>query len=389
MCAASEYASDPRVRRQAEALVARGDQVTVLALHAEGRPRYEVIDGVRVVHLKTRKFRGTSGKSYLKLYASFGARAAAWLAARPRSFDLVQAHSMPEALVFCAAVQRTLRIPLLLDVHDITSKLFESKFGSGRIVELVRASENASMRYATEVLTVHEPYADELRSRTRRRVTSVLNSPDERLFGTSRWRPWDPAGEVVFSYHGTITPRHGLPTLVEALADVRAGAVPGARALPGARLQVRGGGDGLAAVAARVRELGLEDAVDLPAGLIPVTEMAAELDRVHLGVAPNVLDIWTADVLPTKVLEYSALGIPSISFRNPVMDRYFPPDAVTYVDPATRQNLGEAMVALAADPELARKQAGRASEVMAELAWAHQKEIYLEVIDRLAGRGNS
>jgi glycosyltransferase involved in cell wall biosynthesis len=377
MLAVTEYASDPRVRRQAEALAARGDEVTVLALHAEG-PTEQIVDGVRVVHLKTEKFRGSSGVAYLRLYADFGARAAAWLARRPRAFDLVQAHSMPEVLVFCAAVQRALRVPLLLDVHDMTSKLFESKFGAGRIVAAVRGSESLSMRYATEVLTVHEPYAELLRARTRRPVTSVLNSPDERLFTPHRWRAWDPAGEVVFSYHGTIAPRHGLTALVEALADVRAGG------LPGARLQVRGGGDGLPAAIERAAELGVP--VDFPERVYPVTAMAEQIDRVHLGVAPNALDVWTADVLPTKLLEYAVMGIPSISFRNPVVSRYFPDDAVTYVDPADRETLAAAMLALARDPERARKQAERATEVMAELAWARQKEIYLGVVDRMVAR---
>ncbi|WP_344310471.1 glycosyltransferase family 4 protein [Fodinicola feengrottensis] len=379
MLAVTNYESDPRVRRQAEALVARGDEVTVLALSSADRPRHELLDGVRVVHFKTEKFRGAGGAGYLKLYGDFGVRAGAWLAARPRRFDVIQAHSMPEVLVFCAAVQKLVRVPLLLDVHDMTSRLFESKFGDSKIVRAVHASETMSMAFANEVMTVHEPYAEALRARTKRPVTSVLNSPDEAMFTPSRWRGWDPAGEVVFSYHGTIAPRHGLVALVEALALVR-------KELPKARLQVRGGGDGLAAVAEKVQELGMQDVVDLPERVYAVHDMPAQIDRVHIGVAPNQLDIWTADTLPTKLLEYAAMGVPSISFKNPVVTRYFPDDAVSYVDPASAQNLATAMLALAKDPEAARKQADRASEVMAELSWAKQKLIYLDVLDRMAGK---
>ena len=53
MLIVSEYEANPRVRRQAEALAARGDDVTVLALDAAGRPAGEMIDGVRVVHLRS------------------------------------------------------------------------------------------------------------------------------------------------------------------------------------------------------------------------------------------------------------------------------------------------------------------------------------------------
>jgi glycosyltransferase involved in cell wall biosynthesis len=381
MVVISEYESDPRVRRQAEALVARGDEVTVVALNAPGRPAVDTVDGVRVVHLPTRKYRGSSAMAYLSLYGGFGARATAWLARRPRAFDLVQAHSMPEALVFAGAVQRLFGVPLLLDVHDLTSKLFASKFAERpRLMAAVRASERAAMRFATEVLTVHEPYAELMRARTDRPVTVVMNCPDERLF-TPRSEPrgWDPAGEVVFSYHGLIAPRHGLVNAVEALAGVR-------EQVPGARLQVRGSGDGLDELRARVGELGMTGQVDLPDRLYPVSEVVSELERVHIGLVPSQLDPWTDDVLPTKLLEYAVLGIPVITFRNPVIAQYFPADAVRYVDPASPENLRAAMLELALDPAGALAQAKRAGEVMCQLRWSQQKLRYFEVIDRLTAR---
>src|SRR5262245_59091043 len=296
MLVISQYESDPRVRRQAEALATRGDEVTVVALHAENRPVVDTVDGIRVVHLPTRKYRGDSTRAYLELYGGFMARAGVWMARRPRAYDVVQAHSMPEALVFSAAVQRLAGVPLLLDVHDLTSQLFASKFAERRaLMATVRASERASMRFATEVLTVHEPYAQRLRQLTRRPVSVVMNCPDERVFPAPRWRPWDPTGEVVFSYHGLIARRHGLVTAVEALADVR-------RTVPGARFQVRGGGDGIDGLRARVDELGLAGEVDLPTRLLELPEIVTEIDRVHIGLVPSQRDPWTDEVLPTKLL---------------------------------------------------------------------------------------
>ncbi|MEJ3748182.1 glycosyltransferase [Actinomycetes bacterium KLBMP 9797] len=381
MVVVSEYESDPRVRRQAEALAARGDEVTVVALDAPGRPAVDTVEGVQVVHLPTRKYRGSSAKAYASLYGGFSARAAAWLARRPRTFDLVQAHSMPEALVFAAAVPKLFGTPVLLDVHDLTSKLFASKFADKpRVLAAVAASEKAALRYANEVLTVHEPYADLIRGWTRRPVSVVMNCPDERLF-QPRATPhrWDPQGEVVFSYHGLVAPRHGLVAATEALAELRA-------TIPGARLQVRGSGDGLDELRTRVADLGLERAVDLPTRLYPLPEVVAELDRVHIGLVPSQLDPWTEEVLPTKLLEYASLGVPVITFRNPVISRYFPDDAVRYVDPATPEMLLVAMRELASDPDRALAQARRASEVMATLRWSEQKRHYFEVVDRLVSQ---
>ena len=380
MMICSEYEANPRVRRQAEALVARGDEVTVLALHAEGRPRRDVVDGVRVVHTPTRKYRGDSTSSYVSLYGGFLAHATGWMLRQPRAFDLVQAHTMPEAVAFTATLQRLIGVPLLLDVHDLTERLFVSKFRDrGLVLATVRASTRLAVRFANEVLTVHEPYAAIIRQWTKRRVSVVLNSPDARLFAPRPFRPRE-SDDVVFSYHGLIAPRHGLVNAVEALAKLR-------QEVPGARMQVLGSGDGLPPLRARVEQLGLTNVVSLPTSLLPITEMPAFLERANIGVVPSQRDPWTDEVLPTKLLEYAALGIPVITFRNPVIERYFDDDAVTYVDPASPENLLVAMRTLVGDQDLARRRAQRASEIVAQMAWDRQKLAYFEVIDRMvAGR---
>ncbi len=380
MVVVSEYDSDARVRRQAEALVERGDEVTVLALHAQGRPDVETVDGVRVVHLPTQKYRGESSLSYIKLYGGFTARAAARMARWARRFDVVQAHSMPEALVFTAAVQRMLRVPVLLDVHDLTSELFASKFENrNRLMSAIKLSERASFLFASEVLTVHERYADMLRTMTKTPVTTVMNCPDDRHFVPRQFKSWDPGGEVVFGYHGLVAPRHGLVQVAEALAQVQTEA-------PKARLKVWGSGDGIEPLRKRVEELGLTDSVQLPTRLVPISEMTRELEGIHLGVLASQLDPWTANVLPNKLMEYAVMGIPVITFRNVTIERYFPDDSVTYVDPASAENLHEAMLRLIRDPEKARAQAERAREVMVGRTWRYQKQNYYDVIDRLARR---
>ena len=74
-------------------------------------------------------------------------------------------------------------------MHDLTSELFSSKFaGRDRLMSAIRFSERASFRFATEVLTVHESYADMLRGFTKTRVTTVMNCPDDKLSGRGRSR---------------------------------------------------------------------------------------------------------------------------------------------------------------------------------------------------------
>jgi glycosyltransferase involved in cell wall biosynthesis len=380
MVICSEYEANPRVRRQAEALAARGDEVSVFALHAPGRPREEMIDGVRVVHAPTRKYRGQAASAYLRLYAGFFLHAAGWLARHPKRFDLIQANTLPEAVTFTAILQRVLGVPVLLDVHDQTEQLFASKFPERTgMRRLVRTSARLSARLAHEILAVTDSDAGKIRQwGVDRPITVVMNAPDSRLFPPRPFRPRE-GGEVMFSYHGLIAPRHGLVNAVEALAKLRL-------EVPGARMQIFGAGDGLAPLRARVEELGLTDIVRLPPTLLPITEMLPLLERADIGVIPSQRDPWTNDVLPTKLLEYAVLGIPVITFRNPVIERYFPEDSVTYVDPASPENLLVAMRTLVADQDLARRRAQRASEIVEGMSWDRQKVTYFEVIDRMVGR---
>jgi glycosyltransferase involved in cell wall biosynthesis len=378
MLTVGEHDSHPRVRRQAEALIGRGDSVTSVALRAPGRPSREVVDGVQVVRLPVEKYRGESAKAYIGLYGGFAMRAAIWAAKHVRDFDVVQVNTMPESLVFAAALQRLAGIPVLLDVHDRTVELFASKFADNKsLMRAIKFNEKASLRFSSEVLTVHEPYAETLRALTRKRVTVVMNCPDDRLFKPRPWRGWEPGGDIVFGYHGLIAPRHGLVQAVEALASVR-------KEIPGARIKIMGSGDGLAELRSRVDELNLNDAVELPDGVVPITQIPAELAGVHVGLVPSRRDPWTDRVLPTKLLEYAVMGLPVISFRNPVIEQSFPEDSVSYVDPSSAETLRTAMLALARDPERARKQSLRAQEVMEELTWNKQKQTYFEVMDRLA-----
>jgi glycosyltransferase involved in cell wall biosynthesis len=380
MVIVSEYEANPRVRREAEALAARGDEVTVLALNRAGAPREQVIDGVRVIHLRVSKYRGDSAIAYLRLYGAFFVRAAWWLSRRPRAFDVMQAHTMPEAMIFTTVVQKLAGTPVLLDVHDLTAQLFASKFPPrGLIMRGIRLSTRAALWFADEVLTVHEPYAETVRAMTKRPITIALNSPDERLFPPREYRPPAQDGVLVFSYHGLIAPRHGLAKLVDAVALLH-------RELPRVRLQILGSGDGLDALREQVAALGLGEVVRLPDGLLPITSIPAALERVSFGVLPSQLDPWISEVLPTKLMEYMALGVPVISFRNRVISQYFPSEAVTFVDPASTENLVAAMRALVDDPDRARRQAAAASAALVPLRWQQQKLAYLALIDRMAGR---
>jgi len=68
------YEEDPRVRREAEAVVASGRDVDVFALRREGYEREGWLDGVRVRRLDVQRHQGAViGTCLLELHAAVGA----------------------------------------------------------------------------------------------------------------------------------------------------------------------------------------------------------------------------------------------------------------------------------------------------------------------------
>jgi hypothetical protein len=76
MLAYTFYEKDNRVRRYAEALVKRGDQVDAIALAREGQPSFQLIKGVRVFQIQKRTIDETGPVSYLIKLLSFFFRSA-------------------------------------------------------------------------------------------------------------------------------------------------------------------------------------------------------------------------------------------------------------------------------------------------------------------------
>ena len=119
-----------------------------------------MIDGVRVVHAPTRKYRGDSAGSYLQpLRRLLRPRDRRGCCASPRAFDLVQAHTMPEAVAFAATLQRLTGVPLLLDVHDLTRAAVRLEVPRRRRDDGHGAGEHPPGHCAsrTRCSTVHEP----------------------------------------------------------------------------------------------------------------------------------------------------------------------------------------------------------------------------------------
>jgi glycosyltransferase involved in cell wall biosynthesis len=380
------YPRDFRVRREAEALVSRGHEVQIISLRMPGERRRERLSGIDVLRLPIRRHRGSRLPVYLAEYVAFFALAAVALTALHlrRPFDLVHVHAPPDLLVFAAALPKLLRVPIVIDVHDRVPELYAERFSSSpaAIRALLRA-EGAALRFATRVITVHDPYAERLaRHVPAGRIHVVFNSADERLFPPIEEPdpigPGRTPGPVRLLHHGTLMHRYGVDALIEAVARLDSAAVC---------LDVIGDGDLLPRLRRMVDEGRLQDRVRLH-GYRPLEEMAAWIRQADLCIVPNRRSPFTDGILPTKLLEYVALGRPVIATQTDTVLRYFGEECVCYVPDADPEGLAGAIRSFIADPAPFHARSVRAARAYRRLRWAEQAERLGAIVGELTdGRG--
>src|SRR6266566_4353763 len=108
MIAYTNYRTDPRVMRAAEAAVGSGFDVDFIALRRDDDPAEEWIKGVRVMHLNQTRYRGGEGFWYILSYLEFFLRClftTTWLQVGKR-YRVVHVNNMPDFFVFCALLPK-------------------------------------------------------------------------------------------------------------------------------------------------------------------------------------------------------------------------------------------------------------------------------------------
>ncbi|UCF67341.1 MAG: glycosyltransferase family 4 protein [Acidobacteriota bacterium] len=135
---------------------------------------------------------------------------------------------------------------------------------------------------------------------------------------------------------------------------------------PQARLYLLGGGPDAPAIAKLVRELGLEQAVELP-GYVNRDDVVAYYRR-----ASFLLNGSNVDNAPMAILEAFAAGLPVISTAAGGIPHLVRDGETGFIIPLDDDRaMAERAERLLADPSLARAMAERASEQVAEYEWSH------------------
>jgi glycosyltransferase involved in cell wall biosynthesis len=379
------FPGDSRVRRQADALIEAGHAVDVICLRQRGEAAEDRGGALRVVRLPlNRSFTGFAG--HIVEYTAF-ALMATWRLAhehRRRRYDLVQVATVPDFLAFAALPEKLAGAPLLLDLHEDMPEFFRDRFATPVVrplLPVVAAAARASAAVADELITVHEPLRQLSIGRgvPPEKIAVVMNSADGQLFDPARHprRPFMEDGELRLIHHSNLQRIYGLDVAISGLARLR----PELRW----RLDVFGDGPWRPQVVAAIGRAKVADRVALH-GRVPIDDLPSLLAGSDIGLVPSLSDPYLEYSLSTKLLEYAAMGVPTIASDLATFRHHFTDDALRFVRGGDPDALTRSIEDLVDDPTASVALGLEAQRQATAYDWEHQKARYLAIVDRLIER---
>lgn len=380
----SFYESDTRVLQYTRALVARGDTVDVVALRREGTPEFEVLDRVNVHRIQSRQVNERSQLSYLLRILQFLIHSALVLTKKHLSkpYDVVHVHSVPDFLVFGAAVPKLFGARLILDIHDILPEFYASKFGAGPsslIFKTLVHVEKLSIALSDHVIIANDLWWDRLTSRSVKpaKCTACVNYPDPELFY--------PRAKVhannrfLILYPGTLNIHQGVDIAIRAFARV-------ANEMPEAEFHVYGEGPAKDSLLRLRSELGLSERVIFH-DFLPVPEIAEVMAKADLAiVAKRASSLFGNEAASTKILEFMSLGVPLIASRTRIDTYYHDDSMIKFFESENEMELAQAILELRNDAKLREELTANASRYVQEHNWREKSQEYLRLLDAVAAK---
>lgn len=339
----TDLPSDARVLRESREAVRSGYRVTIVAPRPASAPARLPVDDADVVWLDVPQQRG---RTTLTGQVAFMRALARWSQGQRTVPAVLHVHNMPDYLFWPLRRWQAAGARFVLDVHDIMSELALHRFHGwrGRLVSrALGVLERAVWRRADAIITVNDLYRDAIaRGRGNKAgIHVVLNTPDPDVCRADVRRA-PPAGRFKVVFHGTVSHRTGVLHAVRAMPLLL-------RDVPEAELHIIGSGNAAEAVRREIASLGLGESVRFVDHFLPLTEVLDVIADAHAAVVPNEISVYTAAILPVKLIEYATLGIPIVATRLRLIEEYLGPAACHLIERPEPRLIAEGLRLLARD----------------------------------------
>ncbi|MBV9572932.1 MAG: glycosyltransferase [Acidobacteriales bacterium] len=384
MLAYTPYEADNRVRRYAETLVKRGDQVDVISLRgADFGGAGNEVKGVRVYRVQHRDHNERNKWTYAWRLMRFLARSSAELTRlhKRNRYDVIHVHNMPDFLVFAAWYPKLTGAKLILDIHDLVPELFASKFKSqysGLYVAFLKLIERISVRFVDHVIVSNDLWRETVvaRSVPKEKCSVLINHVDSEMFALHPRTRDD--GKFIVLFPGSFQWHQGLDIAVEAFAQV----LPH---VPNAEFHLYGGagGDMYGELTQQVRRLGLENSVKFLGG-VSLDRMAEVIANADLGVVPKRADSFGNQAYSTKIMEFMSQGVPVVVSKTKIDSFYFQEGTVHFFPSGDSGAMAKAMLDVIYNQGLRQTLVTSGFEYVSRNSWDQKKKEYLDLIDALS-----
>ena len=384
MVAYTNYEADNRVRRYAETLAKRGDQVDVIALGgAYFNEREKQVDGITVYRIQDREYNERSKWTYAWRLLRFLRRSSVSLTQlhKRNRYDVIHIHNMPDFLVFAAWYPKMTGAKLILDIHDIVPELFVNKFKT-RLTSayylLLKSIERMSAKFVDHVIVSNHLWYETLTARSvdSRNCSVLVNYVDPGLFARRQRTRND--GKFIVLFPGSFQWHQGLDIAIRAFARLKA-------KVPNAEFHLYGGANSQieADLKELVRQLALEGSVKFLGG-VSLDRMADVIANADLGVVPKRADSFGNEAYSTKIMEFMSQGLPVVVSRTKIDAFYFEEGDVHFFPSGDSEAMAQAMLDVATDKSLRDSLIARGYDYVKRNGWDQKKREYLDLIDSLS-----
>ncbi len=374
MIAYANYFTDARIKNYVDILLKNGYRVDVFAL-GDIEP---TAAGLRVFCLMQKVW---SKKllpyvlSQISFFIISTFRVA--LAFFRERYDVVHVHNMPDFLVFASLLPKILGAKIILDIHDTMPEYYATKFSvplNHPLIHLMRMEERISSIFANHVITTNVLHRETLIGHgiLSGKISIVMNLANPAIF-TPLPAKMDVNG-IKLGYHGTVAERLGLDLILEAVWRAQ----PFCEYL---KLVIIGDGEFMPQLRQLVIKYSLHDVVEF-IGWVPVEKLPGLLAEVDLGIIGNrkYNEDYKNWMLPVKMLEYAAMGIPAIAPRLKVIRQYFDDDSAFYYEPDNAKDMAQRIIELYREPSRLVTAIKNLSKFNQQYSWANMERTYMNII---------
>jgi len=121
--------------------------------------------------------------------------------------------------------------------------------------------------------------------------------------------------------------------------------------------------------------------------LVRNEEIPHQLIKADIGIYPAINDVHMNVATPTKVLEFSAMGIPIVSSRLRMVEEMFGDSAIMFFEPQNVSQFTKCVMELYQNPALRQKLAANAYQIFIQkFSWDHEFRVYLKLLHHLLPR---